>query len=138
MSRSERGNSVVSDIAKRIRNLPPDKLALLLQRTREKKEESIQVISPQPRDTTIFPLSFAEQRIWFFEQWETESAPYNVSLSVRLTGTLQIATLERVIQALVQRHESLHTTFTVLEEQPMQVIAPMLPLPLPLVNLSGL
>ncbi|TSC26813.1 amino acid adenylation domain-containing protein, partial [Corallococcus sp. Z5C101001] len=83
------------------------------------------------------PLSFAQQRLWFLNQLEPDSAFYNLPLPVRLEGTLDISALERAFTELVRRHESLRTTFPMREGQPAQVIQPATALSLPVVDLSG-
>nr|WP_244224482.1 non-ribosomal peptide synthetase [Corallococcus sicarius] len=70
------------------------------------------------------PLSFAQQRLWFLDQLEPGSTVYNVPSAVKLTGTLDVAALERSFDALVRRHESLRTTFRIESGAPVQVIDP--------------
>ncbi|MEG3972562.1 amino acid adenylation domain-containing protein, partial [Microcoleus sp. T2B6] len=81
------------------------------------------------------PLSFAQARLWFLDQLQPESAFYNIPLALRLFGQLNIVTLERAIQEIIQRHEVLHTNFTTLEGQPVQVIASSIDCQLQVVNL---
>ena len=95
----------MSDVVKRITDLSPEKLELLLRRTRQKSEERAPTIPPQKRDSRFFPLSFAQQRLWFLDQWEPNSPLYNISFAVQLTGKLQVETLEQAIHALARRHE---------------------------------
>jgi len=57
-------------------------------------------------------LSFAQQRLWFIEQLEGASALYNVPIALRLEGELKVAALERTINEIIRRHETLRTTFT--------------------------
>ena len=59
-----------------------------------------------------FPVSFAQQRLWFLDQLDGPGAAYNVKLSVRLTGQLDTPALQRAIDYVVARHESLRTRFT--------------------------
>ena len=84
------------------------------------------------------PLSFAQQRLWFLDQLEPNSAFYNVPWGLRLMGALDVPALEAAFAEIVQRHESLRSTFQVQEEEPVQVVAPELPLPLTIVDLSHL
>jgi amino acid adenylation domain-containing protein len=84
------------------------------------------------------PLSFAQQRLWFLDQLEPNSAFYNISGAVRLEGTLKVDLLERTFAEIVRRHEILRTTFTLLEEQPVQVISEPAADTLPLIDLSHL
>jgi amino acid adenylation domain-containing protein len=84
------------------------------------------------------PLSFAQQRLWFLDQWMPASAAYNIPVVMRLDGSLHEDALKASINAIVGRHEALRTTFEVTGDRPAQVIAPALDVPLPLVDLSGL
>ncbi|MFY9573907.1 MAG: amino acid adenylation domain-containing protein [Blastocatellia bacterium] len=84
----------------------------------------------------VLPVSFAQQRLWFLEQLEPGTPAYNMPAAVRLTGNLDVATLERSFTEIVRRHEVLRTTFAEVEGEPVQVVAPGLELRLRLVNLS--
>ncbi len=84
------------------------------------------------------PLSFAQQRLWFLDQWRPGSSFYNIPIAVRVVGTLDAPALERVVNEVVRRHEVLRTTFVAADGEPMQVIAPSLTMPLPVVDLGTL
>ena len=89
-------------------------------------------------DVYIFPASFFQESLWFLAQLEPNRAIYNMSSTFRLTGLLNLDVLEQVLNAIVQRHESLRTTFMVLEGQLVQVISPTLFTPLQAVDLRHL
>ena len=84
------------------------------------------------------PLSFAQQRLWFLHQLEAESAAYNLPVAVRLSGVLDVGALTGAVAEIVNRHESLRTAFTVVDDQPVQVVAPTLRLAVPMVDLTEL
>ncbi|MDT5270380.1 MAG: hypothetical protein QOH49_2566, partial [Acidobacteriota bacterium] len=84
------------------------------------------------------PLSFEQQRLWFIDQLEPGSAAYNVPAAVRLDGALNVEALERTLNEVVRRHESLRTTFAVSDGLPVQVIHAALPQLLKVVDLSGI
>ena len=84
------------------------------------------------------PLSFSQERVWFFEQFAGPSATYNISRAVKLTGHLNISALERAIQTIVHRHEVLRTTIQNLDGQPVQVIEEEAQVELSVVDLSEL
>ncbi|WP_437528303.1 amino acid adenylation domain-containing protein [Sorangium sp. So ce726] len=69
-------------------------------------------------------MSFAQERLWFLAQLEPESASYNLATAVRLTGSLDVAVVERCLSEIVRRHEILRTTFAVVDGQPSQVVQP--------------
>ena len=83
------------------------------------------------------PLSFAQQRLWFLDRLEGSSSHYTMREALCLRGELDVNALERAIQAVVERHESLRTRFVELEGEPCQVIEP-LRIPLEVEDLSGL
>jgi Condensation domain len=83
------------------------------------------------------PLSFAQQRLWFIDQMEPGNPSYNMPGAVRLTGALSASALEASLNEIVRRHESLRTTFSAVNGQPMQVIAPTLSMALPVTDVRG-
>ncbi len=89
-------------------------------------------------DIYIFPASFAQQRLWFIEQLLPGDSLYTIPLVFRLTGSLQRSYLQQSIQDIVRRHESLRTTFDVVNGQLVQVIASGLQVPLSLDDLRTL
>jgi amino acid adenylation domain-containing protein/thioester reductase-like protein/FkbM family methyltransferase len=68
------------------------------------------------------PLSFAQQRLWFLDQFEPNSASYIIPVGLRLMGTVNVATLEQSFRKIIRRHEALRTNFVVVDGQPTQII----------------
>ncbi|WP_442937947.1 amino acid adenylation domain-containing protein [Nostoc sp.] len=116
-----------------------EKRELLLQRLRQKKENTSRTkITSQSRDSNIFPLSFAQQRLWFLEQLEPGNPFYNQPAAVGLTGALNLAVLKQSFNEIIRRHQVLRTTFSTVEGQPIQIIGSTLALKLPVVDLQKL
>ena len=88
--------------------------------------------------TGALPLSFAQERLWFLDRLEPESAAYNIPAALRLAGALDEAALERALGEIVRRHEALRTVFAEVDGAPVQVIAPFGGFALPVEDLSGL
>lgn len=129
----------MSDISERIADLSPEKLKLFLRELNKKSErDETSQIYPQPRDVQVFPLSFAQQRLWFLSQLEPDSIAYLVPNSRRLTGPMSIEGLERSLEEVVRRHEILRTTFAVQADQPVQIIHSPTDFSLPVIDLSAL
>uniref|UniRef100_A0A0C1QM90 Condensation domain-containing protein n=1 Tax=Tolypothrix bouteillei VB521301 TaxID=1479485 RepID=A0A0C1QM90_9CYAN len=84
------------------------------------------------------PLSFSQERLWFLYQLQSDSSTYNVSFAFRLQGLLNITALENSLNEIIQRHETLRTTFVVAENTRVQAIAPSFKLTLPIVDLQEL
>ncbi|WP_460095607.1 amino acid adenylation domain-containing protein [Pseudomonas sp. H3_E03] len=74
------------------------------------------------RDEARLPLSYAQQRQWFLWQMEPDSAAYHIPAALRIQGDLDLEALQQSFATLVQRHESLRTTFVQVDEQAFQVI----------------
>ncbi len=88
--------------------------------------------------SSIAPLSFAQQRLWFLDQLDPGSAAYNLASAVRLLGALDAAALEASLAEIVRRHGALRTVFSRLGAEPVQEVRPAGGFVLPLVDLSGL
>lgn len=93
-------------------------------------------IQPLSRHIPLFPLSFAQQRLWILDQLEPGNPAYNITILVRLEGQLSVQALEHSLNALVQRHEVLRTTFTMHAGEPAQKISEHLPIQLTQHDLS--
>ncbi|WP_164019628.1 non-ribosomal peptide synthetase, partial [Pyxidicoccus trucidator] len=94
-------------------------------------------LRPAPRPERL-PLSFAQERLWLFEQLHPGSPAYNMPCAVRLDGLLDVGALARSLEELERRHEALRTVFVEAGGQPVQQILPPLSRPLPVVDLGAL
>jgi amino acid adenylation domain-containing protein len=90
---------------------------------------------PRREPRTRRDLSAAERRLWFFDQVEPNSSAYNLGVRLQLTGSLDRAVLERSLGVLVERHETLRTSFRADLGAPFAVVAPRLALEVPFVDL---
>jgi amino acid adenylation domain-containing protein len=88
------------------------------------------------QDVFVFPTSFAQRRLWFLNQVAPQSAFYNVPLSFRLNGPLNVSALRASLDELVARHEALRTTFSCVDGEPMQIVATSQQQELPVIDLS--
>ncbi|HEX4497933.1 MAG TPA: amino acid adenylation domain-containing protein, partial [Thermoanaerobaculia bacterium] len=96
-------------------------------------------IAPEPRAGDP-PLSFAQQRLWFLDELSGGESPfYNIAAPLSLAGRLDVHVLERALDAIMGRHESLRTTFRGGPEgKPVQVIHPHRPFRVPVADLRSL
>ncbi len=93
-------------------------------------------LEPVPRDGPL-PLSFAQRRLWTLDRLEPGSTGYNMQVGLRLRGPFERAALELALERLVERHESLRTTFTEEDGEGVQVVAESLELPLDAAEVSA-
>ena len=92
-------------------------LARFLRGEVKQSANSARTISPLPLDATA-QLSFAQERLWFLDQLNPDSAVYNVPLSVKLNGQIDPEAVERSVNEIVRRHDVLRTTFATVDGQP--------------------
>jgi non-ribosomal peptide synthetase component F len=120
-------------------DLSEAKRALLKKRLKGKGKESAKPATiPHQTYSGPVPLSFAQERLWFLEQFQPDSTAYNITATYRLTGELNAAALEQSLNEVVHRHDILRTTFSTVRGEPVQVIAPSLRVRLPVINLCDL
>ena len=94
-------------------------------------------ILPYPRGGPL-PLSYSQERLWFLDQLEPGNASYNMPGAIRLKGKLDLVCLQQTLDAILARHEVLRANFETHNDQPVQIIAPVQPLPLKIIDLSEL
>ncbi|MGP4001154.1 amino acid adenylation domain-containing protein [Streptomyces sp. 8N706] len=105
----------------KIAQMPPDE-AMILPRWNEGKAE----------------LSFAQRRLWFFDQLVPGSPAYNVSIMWHVRGQVDPDVLTRALRAVCDRHEVLRTAFASSEGHPYQVVSPWAAVVLETNDMSGL
>ncbi|MDF5731658.1 MAG: condensation domain-containing protein, partial [Rhizonema sp. PD38] len=99
---------------------------------------SNQEINEMVEELFVFPASFAQQRLWFLNQMTPNSAVYNIPQIVRIKGTLNVKILQQALETITNRHESLRTTFELMDENPVQIISEKGSVVLPVIDLSEL
>src|SRR5947209_14000299 len=93
---------------------------------------------PRRQESGPAPLSFSQQRLWFFDQFEPASFVYNLLTPVSLRGNLNVSALQEAFNHLVWRHEALRTTFELSEGQPVQIIGQQHSIPIRRIDLAHL
>ncbi|MBK9942043.1 MAG: amino acid adenylation domain-containing protein [Kouleothrix sp.] len=126
----------------RLAALAPDRHALLALWLRQRAEAgpAAPAIPRLPRvgERPRFPISFAQQRLWFLHQLDPANPFYNTALSFELDAHADPTLLQRSLDALAARHEALRTTLVPADGEPQQVINPPAPVPLAIADLRAL
>jgi acyl carrier protein len=106
----------------------------------EKQEAPPLVRAPRDGQSGIWrlPLSFAQQRLWFLDQFVPENPFYNIPGAIGLEGRLSVDALERAVNEIIRRHEVLRTRFEAEDGKPLQVIDPWEPRRLLIEDLTSL
>lgn len=86
--------------------------------------ELLKSIDPKQSKARAYPLSYAQQRLWFLEQLEPATAAYNIPCALRMEGDLNISALKRSLNEIVRRHETLRSNIVVHKGAPLLRIAP--------------
>jgi amino acid adenylation domain-containing protein len=84
-----------------------------------------------------FPASSAQRRLWFLDRLEPGGSSYNVPAALRIQGVLDVKSLERSLQEIVRRHESLRTRFTEIQGEPYQIVDAEATIELQVIDLGG-
>jgi amino acid adenylation domain-containing protein len=93
---------------------------------------------PGAHASPFFPCSQAQQRFWFEEQLHPGNPGLNVAVRWRLEGLVDTRDLEQAWNVLLARHATLRTSFTTVEGEVLQFVAPHAELSIPVVDLTGL
>lgn len=125
------------DLRSRIAALSPVQRAVLESRIEDLVDRPAERDRIRPRDRSLpTPLGIAQQREWAVSRLRGVN---NVPSAFRVRGEVDIAVLETVLTELIERHEVLRSTMEVGQNGiPVQVVDPVTPVPVPVVNLTGL
>lgn len=129
---------IITTLADRqLSTLAPRQRALVLAQLREHQAENddIPAMVRVERTQSSFPLSLAQQRLWFLYQAGVQNPADTLFAALQVHGPLNVHVLQQSIHFLVQRHESLRTHFLSGEGQ---VLLPEVAVPLILLDLAGL
>ena len=127
--------ALTADLRDELAGRKAEILAVL--RATETQKRAAVPLEPIGRDGDL-PLSFSQERLWFLHQVSPESAAYNIVSSMRFERAVDIAALAQSLNALIERHETLRTTFTSRDGQPFLRIAPHHVVELPVLDLRSL
>jgi len=128
----------MSNIKDKLAKLSPEQRKLFLAKLKKGANKESRRIPQIPRNGNSFPLSYSQERIYFLETLEPGSAIYNIPFGYKVDGNMDIGCLEKALSQLVKRHESLRTSFSFLEGQPVQVISNDCDIKVPVIDLSHL
>ncbi len=88
------------------------------------RPRSARRLEGEPDEVSVFPASAAQRQLWFLDQLDTRGGSYDVPQLARVHGELDLGALERALAMLVARHETLRTTFRMIDGTLYQVVHP--------------
>lgn len=127
----------MAEISTQLMGLSPEKMRQLSARLRQRNSASAG-IQRQDRSVGEYPLSFAQQRMWLLDQMNPGNPALNISLSYRFGRDVNVGSLEKSFNIMLQRHEILRVRIENRNGVPRQVILPNCELKMPLIDLSDL
>ncbi len=113
-----------------------EQLARVVESGESELEQRLPIV-PVPREGNLV-LSSVQERLWFLDQIAPGGHAYNVPVGLRLKGLLDVFALQRAFNEVVQRHESLRTTFLNKDGQLTQTISRTKPVEIAVSNLESI
>jgi len=113
----------MSDLSDKLAGLSPEKLELLRRKLAKDQAglKDASLITKRPAKDDL-PLSFAQERLWFFDQLLPGNSLYNIAAAVKFNGELNVEVLEKSINLVVKRHEILRISYKTEKGNPQQVL----------------
>lgn len=127
----------MNDILTRLNQLSPAKRAALEKLLLAEGRRAAPAPIPRRAPGDPAPLSFAEQRLWFVDQLEPQHPFYNMPLAARLRGPLNVQAFAASLQQLADRHETLRTSYTLVDGEPTRCVHPQVTIEPTFVDLRG-
>ena len=96
-------------------------IRLLSNRINQIKRKGFESI-PKAKDQDYYQLSSAQKRLYLLQQFNLDSTAYNMPLAISLSSEFEKEKIEAIIKELISRHESFRTRFSVIGDEPVQII----------------
>ena len=112
-------------LSQRLTTLSPKERTLFQLLLEERREQRARQLIPRAPQAEWYPLSFAQERLWFLHQLEPNSSFYNIPLAVQLHGALRSDALEQSLREVVRRHSVMRATLALRNGVAVQTIRPI-------------
>ena len=126
-----------ASLAAKAAALTPAQRALLERKLRERAAAAPREKPIVRRGQTVAPLSFAQELLWLVDQLSPDKVNYTVPRIMRLKGPLNVAAMERTLTTIVERHEVLRTSITVVDGAAVQTVRPANPITIRVIDLTS-
>jgi len=122
-----------------VAEIPQDKLSnLTLENLPPHLQAPTRPVSSGESEVYAMPASPVQERFWLLSQIERSNAAFHMPAIVRISGPLDVPALEKSFQAVIQRHETLRTTFEEIDKEVVQIVSPAKPFVLPVTDLQNI
>ncbi len=111
---------LTADLQQELASRKPEIVAFLRRSQNPRRSSEPEI--PRVDRSGPLPLSFGQQRLWFLNQLDPDSAVNNIGIALRMKGPLHVPALERALTEIVSRHEDLRTIFVRVNGAPQTVI----------------
>jgi amino acid adenylation domain-containing protein len=97
-------------------------------------ENTVTGFDLKSEDIYVFPATYPQQQIWFLFQLDPESGAYNIPFAYDIDGPFNVDALKNSVNEIIRRHEIFRTTYTEMDEGPVQVVFPALTINIPVTD----
>ena len=104
----------------------------------EKRQLLAKLEQKKKQKKQLFPLSFAQSRLWFLDSLQGDIGAYNIPAALELKGKLNLNILKKSLNEIIRRHEILRTVFIVIKGDAKQKIISDVTLDMPLIDVQNL
>jgi hypothetical protein len=128
----------MKSIAARLADLPASERAVVAERVEQIRSRGGYAVRRRASPSEPAVASFAQERLWFVDALNPGHGAYNITASLGFDGPLNARALASSLKFVVERHETLRTTFSYEGDKLLQVVRPAAAVALPVIDLSGL
>lgn len=125
---------ITPDMAAQIR----DHKQALIDHLSAASKKAIEITAMPLLTASEHTLSYAQQRLWFLDRFKSGNISYNMPIALRLNGKLDSEALRRSLDEIMRRHAVLRSTYKKTAAGPVQVIQPVAPIAMPIVDIRDL
>ncbi|MBL4659210.1 MAG: amino acid adenylation domain-containing protein [Alcanivoracaceae bacterium] len=121
-----------------IKNNKPGIIEYLSQQAeRQQFSERPKIVRIERKNKQLIP-SYAQQRLWFIDNMDGSSAHYNMPSAMRLQGDFNVDVAGAAFTQIIERHETLRTTFVNNEDSLSQIVHEQFEFTITVIDLSSL
>jgi amino acid adenylation domain-containing protein/non-ribosomal peptide synthase protein (TIGR01720 family) len=124
----------MTQISKKLSNLTPEQLELLRKKLKKKNTAPANNTIVPRQNKNNFPLSSAQERLWFFDQLAPNNAFYNITSAIHINGEFDPIIFAKSLNKVIARHEVLRSFYLTENGAPLQKIAANLTIDIPLID----
>jgi amino acid adenylation domain-containing protein len=129
--------TAMNELSGRLARLSPEQRQRVLEQWRARRQVEPPLVRRLAFEGGDFPLSFAQERLWFLDQMTPGNPFYNITVAHRIPFAVDRTALDNALTMLVQRHSVLRTIYPVVDGSPVQRVLPSAPVRCEVIELQA-